>query len=95
MQNASFSFEYLTVKFARAHHQFLVFQIASEVSIKGISLRFAEFITSLSILKGTIGINCNANVNLKCKNAVLLSVCELEIQFEHTTNAQFFRRFQR
>ena len=39
------------------NHSFFVFQIDSEVSIKGINWRFAAFITSLSILKETVDIN--------------------------------------
>ena len=40
------------------------------MSIKGISLRYAEFITLLSIFKETVDINLNNSEN--CKIGVLL-----------------------
>ena len=55
MQNENLGFGFLTRISTLAHHYFLVFQIASEIGIKGISLRYVGFITSLS--EGTVDIN--------------------------------------
>ena len=50
----------------------------------GISLRYAGFITSLGILKGTVDINFK---NLeKCKIGLLLSDCSFEIRVEKATS---------
>ena len=45
MRNASLTFEILTQNSSEAHHQFSVFQTPSEMSIKGLSAGYAEFIT--------------------------------------------------
>ena len=66
----SLAFRFLTRDSTWAHYQFLVFQIASKMSINGISLKYVRFITSLSIFKGTVHIN---ETNLeKCKIGLLL-----------------------
>ena len=57
MPNASLSFEILTWNPSLAHHYFLVFQTPSEMSIKALRVRYAEFIASLSALQVTVDIN--------------------------------------
>ena len=57
MQNASLAFEILTQNSSLAHHQFLVFQAPSEMSIKELRVRYTEFFTSLSVLQVTVDIN--------------------------------------
>lgn len=49
--------EILTRNVSYKHQQFLVLQTASVMCIKGLRLRYAEFIIPLSILKGTIDIS--------------------------------------
>ena len=53
----SLAFEFLTQNSSLAHHWFLVFQTPSEMSIKGLRVRYARFITSLSALQVTVDIN--------------------------------------
>ena len=48
---------FLTSKSNLAHYKFLVFQTASEMSNKKIIVRYVEFVTSLSTLKGTVDIS--------------------------------------
>ena len=72
MRNASVAFGFLSENSTRASHQFLVFQTPSKLSTKGIRVsyvdvltlpgirvRYAEFIISLSILKGSVYMNQN------------------------------------
>ena len=61
MRNASVSFETLTQNLSLAHHQFLVFQTPSDMSIKEFRVRYAEFIISLSALPVTVDINENSS----------------------------------
>ena len=51
MWNTSLAFEILTENSSLAHHYFLVFQTPSEMNVKGLRVRYAEFITSLSALQ--------------------------------------------
>ena len=55
--NMSVFIGFLTWKSNLAHCKFLVFQTASEMSNKEIIVRYAEFVTSLSTLKGTVDIS--------------------------------------
>ena len=57
MRNANLAFEILTQSSSLEHNQFLVFQTPSEMSIKGLKLRYAKFITSLSALQVAVDIN--------------------------------------
>ena len=57
MRNGSLAFEILTQNSSLAHRLFLVFQTPSEMSIKGLRVRYLEFITSLSKLQVTVDIN--------------------------------------
>ena len=57
MQNASRAFGFLTGYSSWAHHWFLVFQTPSEMSKKGIRVRYTELMTLLSIFKVTVHIN--------------------------------------
>ena len=57
MQNASFLFGFLIRNLSCTRHEFLVFQKTSEISMKGIRKKYAERMTLLSILKGTVLMN--------------------------------------
>ena len=57
MQNASRAFGFLTGYSSWAHHWFLVFQTPSEMSKKGIRVRYTELMTLLSIFKVTVHMN--------------------------------------
>ena len=57
MQNASPAIEILTRNPSLAHHYFLVFQTPSEMSIKALRVRYAEFIASLSVPQVTVDMN--------------------------------------
>ena len=61
MQNASRAFGFLTRNSSCTCHWFLVFQRPSEMSKKGIRVRYAESMTLLSIFKGTVDINSNSS----------------------------------
>ena len=54
MQNASRAFGFLTGNLSWTHHYFLVFQTPSEMSKKGIRVRYTELMTLLSIFKVTV-----------------------------------------
>ena len=59
-----------------------------EISIKGIKVKHAEFIISLSIFKGTIDTEFNMNSYWlgKSKMRLLLLHFSLEIRLEHYTS---------
>ena len=65
MQNTSFAFEILTQNLSLAQHQFLFFQTPLEMSVKGLRVRYNEFITSLSPLQVTV--NIYENGSEKCE----------------------------
>ena len=58
--NASVAFGFLTRNPVWAHCQFIVFQTPWEISSKGIRMRYADFLTVLSIFKGTVNMNENS-----------------------------------
>ena len=53
MRNASLAFGFLTQNSSLTCQCFLVFQTPSEMSKKGIRVRYAELMTLLSVFKGT------------------------------------------
>ena len=57
MRNASLAIEILTRSPSLAHHYFWVFQTPSEMSIKALRVRYAEFIASLNALQVTVDMN--------------------------------------
>ena len=59
-----------------------------EKKVKCESMKYAEFITSLSILKGTVNIEFNVNSYWleKSEMRVLPLHFKIEIQLEHTTS---------
>ena len=57
MQNVSLDFGFLTRNLSWACHQFLVYRKPSDVSIKGIRMRYAELMAFLSIFKGPVDMN--------------------------------------
>ena len=54
MRNASLAFEVLTGEPSLAHCYFLVFQTPSEMDIKPLRVRYAEFISSRSAFQVTV-----------------------------------------
>ena len=70
MQNASLAFGFLTRNSIWARPQFLVFQTPSEMSKKGIRVRYTEVMTLLSIFKVIVHMNLKNLEN--CEMRVLL-----------------------
>ena len=66
------------------HYQLLVFQKTLKMSIKGIRVRYVDFLTLLRIFKGTF--NVNQNSLGKCKMRVVLLDFQFKIWVEHATN---------
>ena len=61
----SVAFGFLTRNPTWAHYQLSVFQKPSEMSIKGIRVRYADFLALLNVFKGTVNVNWNSLE--KCK----------------------------
>ena len=57
MRNASLAIKILTRTSSLVHHYFLVFHTPSEMVIKGLRVRYAEFIASLIALQITVDMN--------------------------------------
>ena len=55
--SASLAFTFLTRNSTWVYHQLLVFQTPSEMSIKGLRVRYADLMTLVSIFKGTVNMN--------------------------------------
>ena len=57
MRNASLAIKILTRNSSLVHQYFLVFHTPSEMVIKGLRVRYAEFIASLIALQITVDMN--------------------------------------
>ena len=68
MRNASPAFEILTRNSSLAHYQFLVFQTPSEMGIKALRVRYAEFIASMS--------GCTQLLSISIKMVQKIEKCE-------------------
>ena len=91
--NASLTFRIFTQNLSWAHNYILVSQTPTDMCIKEISVWYAWFIISLSILKGSIEINWN--ILEKREMRVLLLELLLKIRVEDLIRFYFFRQLER
>ena len=91
--NARLTFRIFTQNLSWAHNYILVSQTPTDMCIKEISVWYAWFIISLSILKGSIEINWN--ILEKREMRVLLLELLLKYRVEHIIIFYFFRQLER